>query len=214
MKQLSCAEFKELAPEFVFGLLDGADRVAAVAHLTICADCRGYVAELSATADALLLIGPEAEPPSGFEALVADRLRRERPRTDSRWHVLAAAAAAAVIGVVALSIGVYAGRSTAPQQALRRAPIVNATGEIGEVFLHQGDEKSWCYVSLTGAPNDGVYDVLATLKDGQVVVVERVSVRGGHGYYGKPLRVDADDIVRMTIDSVDGSGSYWADLST
>lgn len=211
VKHLDCDEFRRLAPELVFGLLDGSDRVAAMAHVSGCGDCRSYVAELSHTADALLLIGPEAEPPAGFEAMVAQRLRHEQPRRARRWQPLAAAAA--LIGVLALAVGVYAGRTTAPQQALRRAAIVGDAGPIGEVFLHQGDE-SWCYVSLTDVPRDGVYDVLATLKDGRVIVVERVSVDDGHGYYGKPLRVDADDIVRMTLEPVDGSSAYSADLST
>lgn len=212
VNQLTCAELRDLAPELVFGLLDGASRVDALAHVTNCAECRSHVAELTRTADALLLIGPEAEPPAGFEAMVQARLRKERPRQPARWQPFAAAAAA--IGVIALSLGLYAGRATAPEQALRRAAIVGEAGQVGEVYLHQEGDVSWCYVQLARSPHDGEYDVLATLRDGRVVPVQRVAVEGGRGYYGKPLQVDADDIVRMTLESTNGRWSYWADLSS
>ncbi|MDQ1710004.1 MAG: hypothetical protein QOG49_1389 [Frankiaceae bacterium] len=217
VNQLTCAQFRELAPELVFGLLDGTDRAEALAHVTGCADCRAYVAELSRTADALLLIGPEAEPPPGFEAAAVARIRGERRRTAGRrWPAVTAVAAA--IALVALALGMFAGRASAPTVArdnrVRHAALVGANGRpVGEVFLHQDGSTSWCYVQFAGPPQDSVYDVRATMRDGRIIAIERFAAPSGRGSYGRSLPVAADDIVEMTLQSTDGRWSYWADLS-
>lgn len=213
MKRLNCDDLRALAPELVLGSLDGAQRVEALNHLTGCQDCRSTVDELSRTADALLLIGPEAEPPAGFEQMTLSRLATERRRSVRRWRPLVAAAAA--LAVVALGLGVYAGRATAPESALRRATFTGANGaQVGQVYLHQDGDSSWCYVELAGPPYDSVYDVRATLRDGRIVVVERFSAVRGRGSYGRSLEVPADDIVSMTIESTDGRWRYQATLPT
>lgn len=213
VKQLTCDECRDLAPELVLGLLDGAERVDALAHLTSCADCRGYVEDLTGTADALLLVGPEAEPPAGFDAMVQERLHREQStRLPSRRPL---AAVAAAVALIALSAGLYIGRASAPEPALRQAAVVSANGaRMGEVYLHDGGDSSWCYVELDAPSRDGEYEVRATLRDGRVITVETVYVKNGRGSYGRALSVPAGDVVRMTIESIDGRWRWSADLST
>lgn len=206
-----------MAPELALGVLDGSQRADALAHVTGCAACRAYLGDLSRTADSLLLAGPEAEPPAGFEAAVLHRLLPAPTGWAARLRPLAAAAV--VIGI-ALGLGVYAGRESAPTApvtagALRSAPLISRSGrEVGAVYLHQDDRESWCFVSITAPRHEGVYDVAATLRDGRVIAIERFAVKDGKGSYGRTLDVPATDIVAMTMVSTDGKWTYKADLST
>jgi hypothetical protein len=214
--RVTCDELKEHAAELALGVLDGAERADALAHISRCPSCRRHVADLSRTADTLLLAGPEAEPPEGFEDAVLRRLRPVAVRRRARWWP--AAAAAAMIAVT-LGLGAFLGRMSAPapdEQSLRSAPVVSARSGtlVGEVYLYDDDDGSWCFVAIDAPRHEGVYDVRATLRDGRVVTVERFAVHEGKGSYGHTLDVPADDIVSMTMMSTDGKWSYWADLST
>ena len=66
----------ELA-ELALGTLDGRDRATLLAHVQTCPACEAELDELSALADQLLEVAPEAEPPVGFETALFDRLRAE-----------------------------------------------------------------------------------------------------------------------------------------
>jgi hypothetical protein len=75
---LRCSQMQDIAPDVALGLLTGEVRAAALAHLEDCAACRAEVASLAGVADELLLTGPEATPPGGFERRVLDRLAAAR----------------------------------------------------------------------------------------------------------------------------------------
>lgn len=118
-----CAAIQDDIVGLALGSLAGKEREAALGHLETCARCSSEVEELSAAADELLHLAPEAEPPLGFEARVFERLGlspasgRATPapagrRSGRRWRarfpgparpawrpspVAAAAAAAAVV---------------------------------------------------------------------------------------------------------------------
>jgi hypothetical protein len=208
---LTCDECRELAPEFALGILDGAVRAQVLAHVVACPACRAYVDELGRTADTLLLAGPEAEPPLGFEASTLALMRATAPRAP-RWRTLVAAA---VIAVFAASAGVLVGRASLSNE-LRSAALVAADGKtVGQIYLHGGDgEPSWCYLSLTAPDNSGKYDVLASLRNGRTVVIQNFAVRGGHGTYGTQMDVNADDIVQVRVNSTTSSWAATADLAT
>ena len=70
MSVLTCAEVRELAPEFALGILGGAERAEVVLHVNGCARCQAYVSELTEAADVLPQLVPEVEPPAGFEQRV------------------------------------------------------------------------------------------------------------------------------------------------
>jgi hypothetical protein len=189
-------------------VLDGADRARALAHVASCAACRRYLDELSRTADALLLEGPEAEPPVGFEQATAALLRPTVSRV-ARWRVLAAAAALAAL---AGTVGVVVGRRTVDGRGdLRTASILARDGrQVGEVSVHDGT-SSWCLVSVS---SPGVTNTVhARLRDGRTVPIQTFSVRDGVGSYGVML-VRGRDIVQVRL--VAPSGGLWAtaDLST
>jgi hypothetical protein len=71
---LTCAEVENLGPELATGTLTGGERASALVHLESCTRCQQLVDELSAVADALLLLAPESEPPIGFESRTAARI--------------------------------------------------------------------------------------------------------------------------------------------
>jgi hypothetical protein len=74
MIRMECSRLYDLAPELALGLLDGAERAEVLAHLEQCATCHTDVASLTEIGEQLLLLGPEAQPPAGFENRVLDRL--------------------------------------------------------------------------------------------------------------------------------------------
>src|SRR5688500_16102536 len=92
---MRCREVRELAPDLALGDLAGSDRAGVMAHLATCQECRRYVDELASSADALLILAPEAEPSEGFESRVLAAVREPRARS-KRW--VAAVAAAALLG--------------------------------------------------------------------------------------------------------------------
>src|SRR5262245_8448279 len=106
MSVLGCPDVREVAPDFAFGILDGEARSDVLLHLDHCTTCQRYVSELSETADALVLLAPEAEPPPGLEQRALDRIVDSRRRRGFRTTklVAATAAAAAILSVVTVRI--------------------------------------------------------------------------------------------------------------
>lgn len=84
--EMSCEQVRELAAELAIGIADGQERDAALQHCATCTGCRSLVADLSRTADDLLLLAPEHEPPRGFRSRTIDRLEAQwsRARTMER----------------------------------------------------------------------------------------------------------------------------------
>jgi len=124
----SCGRLDDVIAELALGLLDGAERAAALAHIEHCPDCQAEVAALTATGEQLLLLAPEIPPPTGFESRVLGRIepapealnplgpsgagrsgrrspRRWRPRSPRRLVLVAAALLVVVGGLTALLAG-------------------------------------------------------------------------------------------------------------
>src|SRR5947207_11994848 len=102
----TCPEVRELAPELALGIVGGPERAEALQHASECGPCRALVGELAEAADALMLLAPESEPPSGFEERVLAALRAPRWRMRRRAAVMvaAAAAAAAIVSIVGVRV--------------------------------------------------------------------------------------------------------------
>jgi len=77
MSFAGCEELEAMAGELALGVVSGRERADGLAHLARCVACRQLVADLSQSADALLVVGPIAEPPAGFESSVLNRLQAE-----------------------------------------------------------------------------------------------------------------------------------------
>jgi anti-sigma factor RsiW len=163
MSGMECSRLHDLAPELALGLLDGAERAEALAHLERCVRCHADVASLTELGEQLLLLAPSAPPPAGFESRVLERVDeaaqaaapgdrpeptpaprpapatpRSRPR---RWRTSRLLiAAAAVIALVGAFAGVLARMSgDDPPEVVATAPMENPRGDaIGTVELLAG----------------------------------------------------------------------------
>jgi hypothetical protein len=69
-----CARVRPLLAELATGAATGIDRDRGLRHVETCVGCQLELAELALTADQLLLLVPEREPPAGFEAAVMNRI--------------------------------------------------------------------------------------------------------------------------------------------
>ena len=123
MSPLSCPDVEELAPELALGTLPGDQRSAVLAHLDGCTDCRRLLNKLSDTADSLLLMAPEVEPPPGFTRRVMAGLK---PAQRRRWRLVALAAAAALL--------------LADDRVLGIAPGDRLADEALDLAIHRGDD--------------------------------------------------------------------------
>ena len=94
---MDCSEAATMLDELALDVLPGDRRTALLNHLEECPGCRQLLDELSETADALLLAGPVAAPPPGFEDRVLERIQAPRARAQTRLRLFAAAAAAALL---------------------------------------------------------------------------------------------------------------------
>ena len=158
---MTCADVHLLAAEAALGLVSGADRAALLSHLETCERCCNLVHDMTAVADALVVAGPQAEPPSGFEQRVLNRFGVAPPRR--RWAVAMASAAAVVLLVVAFSVG----RTTRSPSEFREVAMVTPSGRtVGEAYLHDGD-PSWVFAAVPGWKDDLTeYRLHVTLADG------------------------------------------------
>jgi hypothetical protein len=227
-----CSEIEELAPELALGLLAGGERARALGHLASCPACRATVEELVRVAEALLLLGPEAEPPVGFEARVLDRLEREgRPPQPARprWRRALVPVAAAAAVAAALFTGVVVGRSTERDPrlerqyiaalrtlggtSLRAARLHDPGGrDVGEVFVYRG-HPSWVFIDVAdpAAPSGG-YRLELQGRDGAPVASDGFAMRNGSGYLGWPVRAEMDRVGSVVVRDAQGVGRYNAQL--
>jgi len=120
-----CDDYQQDLAELALGVLTGRQRAATLAHVDSCDHCAEELEQLSRTADAVVYVAPEEEPPVGFEVRLFNRmglaenasappapLRRGPARWSSSRGRWALAAAAAVVALVAgLSIGWVTGSS-------------------------------------------------------------------------------------------------------
>jgi hypothetical protein len=194
--------------ELALDVLPGDRRTALLAHLEECPNCRHLLDRLSGTADALLLAGPVAAPPAGFDHRVLDRIdeARERGRrgragrvgagrvgAQVRLPAFAAAAAAAAL----LAIGGIAGAALRPSSGdsdsgrrFRTVNLISATGaDIGDVSTYYG-RSPWYFMSLDGAVPDGTYQCVLEMKDGRIVPLGRLRAVQGEGSWGDRVSVD------------------------
>jgi hypothetical protein len=220
MPELTCQQCRDLAAELALDVLTGPQRAQTLAHLDRCPSCRDTVAALTATADQLITLLPEADPPAGFEQRVVHGLGRPASRT-RRWVL----SAAVVLLAVAVGAGGWvAGRAGVPALAPATPPIAQRTvwyaplttadehgsaRQIGHAYVYPGT-PSWLYLSLdTGAPtpSDPVRcEVLR--RDGSAVPVGSFPLTQGHGSWGGPVPVEHGTLAGARL--VTGNGRTLA----
>jgi anti-sigma factor RsiW len=218
MTSPECAAARELAPDLALGLLDGAERAQVLTHIHDCPSCQALVSELSGVADLLGALGPEAEPPPDFAARVLDATRWRARRVRRRWiATIAAVAAAAVIGAVALVRVIDADRvqpaASAPE--LLSSTMRGAGGvRVGRAVSSTGSPASLA-VTVDYAVPDGRYELAIHPPGASSAPVTTMTIADGHGEWnGRVGRVetgtqielvDADGVVvcRATLRSAD-----------
>lgn len=193
MRALGCSEVRDLAPEFAFGVLDGDARADVVHHLDECARCRTLVTELSETADSLVLLGPEAEPPPGFERRIMANLTHGRDR--NRWRtaklVAAVAAAAVIVSVVAVRVIDDRRSERAATPAVETVPMVGADGaKVGQVDVVEAGATSSLALTVDYALADGAYRVVLAPATTRREVLGTMTVAGGRGAWSGTASVD------------------------
>ncbi len=206
-----CDKMHELAPELALGVLVGAERGWALAHLAGCPECQHLVEEMSETADALLLLAPEAEPPLGFELRILARIGADQPRRRP-WRWIATAAAAAVLAAAATGIVVHQVDSRTGDLHLRTAQLHATTGdEAGDVYV-TGGEPAWVFMSVKSAEPGSTYSCELDFGDGHVVQAGQFTVADREGWWGTAVKTGADDLRSIRLLSPDGTTIATAEL--
>ena len=212
---MDCSDADLMLDELALDVLPGDRRAALLAHVEECPNCRRLLDQLTETADGLLLAGPEASPPAGFEDRVLARIAqgdpRRRDRKALRLPAWTASAAAVVLLVVGGLTGAMIGRSTGGPgesgEQLRTVQLISTSGaDIGDVSTYSGDPSSWFFmrVESDGVP-DATYRCVLDMDDGTTVAIGRLWAVKGHGGWGDHLRVDPRHAVAARL--LDPKGS-------
>ncbi len=233
--EMHCGEVRELAPELAAGSLDGAERVAALAHVELCLACRAEVASLSRTIDDLLIATPPVEPPPGFESAVLARLAKDsverglsRPGTAHlgaahAWRRpgvawVAAVAAALLLVFAGWSIG-RSGRGShttpAAVASVRTAPMRDTSGHaVGRVQL--GTQEGSVVVAVPGwkqvVPSTGAsYSLRVTLANGKDEMLGPFELSPTKLTWGTLVGFDTAHV--RTVAMVDAEGHVYCSAS-
>lgn len=218
-----CPEVEALAAELALGIVSGSERAAALSHLSHCPTCRRLVEELSAVADPLLLLAPQAEPSIGFESrvlaattapdasrpVVAIARPRRSPRRTSLW-----AALAAVVVLVAGLGGLLVGRSFDQSGEVRTALAVTANGAATCRAFAYGDRQAWVFVSLDAPPAwNADYTVEVTTEGGgRAAAVGHFHLANGSGSLGTTVDVPASHLRAVRVLDASGALRYEANF--
>lgn len=206
-----CAKVRELAPELALGVVVGAERGWALAHLAGCPECRHLVEEMSETADALLLLAPQAEPSLGFESRILARIGAEQPR-GRPWRWIASAAAAAVLAGAATGIVVHQVDSRPSDLHLRTAELHATTGnDVGDVYVMAG-KPAWVFMSVKSAEPGSFFSCELDFGDGRVVRAGQFTVADREGWWGIAVKTGADDLRSIRLLAPDGTTIASAEL--
>ena len=222
MSDTGCERMRELAPELALGIADGEDRAWALDHLAGCSACRARVESLSRVADELVLLAPEADPPAGFEARVAERVAppgRRRPLRRRLAIPVAAAATAAALAAAIVWLALGDDRDLADSY---RDTLAVANGEyfdaaplagpgdqrVGYVYGYQG-RTSWVMVVVYDGVEAGRYEIEAVRAGGERLPLTELEVRDGSGSAGRALPVAYDELAGIRL--LDDRGREVAD---
>ncbi|MDQ3170781.1 MAG: anti-sigma factor [Acidobacteriota bacterium] len=105
-------DVRDLAPEYVLGILDPDARAVVARHLEACADCRTYVSEEAAVLDAIGRGVPQSAPPPALRARVLAAARADATSGASETRPRAIAASSRVpwlLAAAALLLALVAG---------------------------------------------------------------------------------------------------------
>ncbi|HEY1829283.1 MAG TPA: hypothetical protein VGG38_03465 [Acidimicrobiales bacterium] len=209
----TCEAFEGDLAELALGILTGRQRAATLAHVESCPRCADELEHLSRTADAVLLVAPESEPPVGFEVRLFERMGVrdvERGRWGRRPSRLVLAVAAAVVALaIGLGVGWATGsRTHVPTQAIGNpeasAALVSDGVKVGHVTI-DGGSKPWVMMTLDDSKARGRVTCEVVMQDGSVHTVGSFVATQGYGAWGAPLHAAASSVKMAEVRSASGA---------
>lgn len=210
---LSCAEVHERAGEMGLGVLVGDERAAVLEHLEDCAACRAVVEDMAELGDSLLLLGPEAEPPAGFESRLLDRRAapaRLGARRRRRLTVTLAGLAAALVVAAGTSLGLaFSGGSgfevrhpdamaADGGRFLDMAVLSQGGTRIGEAFLYAGS-PSWIFMTVDGGQWQGALTCEVRTQSGETMVLGTFRPSASYRSWGSTIAVPAGQLRSVVL---------------
>jgi hypothetical protein len=198
----ACETYQGELVELALGILTGRERAAALDHLDTCGRCAAEVEELARTADQLLHVAPETEPPVGFEVRLFDRLGVKPPKPRhlrlagaGPQRALLLVAAAAVVAVAGFAIG----RSQVPSApahttAVRGHPAEHsadllAAGSrtvVGEAYTLTG-QPDWLLMTMDDGNSTAFVTCELVLSDGHTLALGQFWLSNGYGSWAVRL---------------------------
>jgi hypothetical protein len=211
MSELTCRQCHDFAAELALDVLPALERAATLVHLDRCTTCRDAVSSLALTADRLIELLPQAQPPAGFEHKVLASLTPPSPHTQQQWRMpVAIVIVTALIAtgwildrvhrdLTSAQVKGSTGNDTnADERIVLYAPLTTVeqpTGEhqIGHAYAYPGS-PSWIYLSLDAntSPVSETIHCEVVRRDGSTVPVGTFPLNHGHGTWGGPAPVDRD----------------------
>jgi anti-sigma factor RsiW len=199
----TCLAFADELPELSLGVLTGRDRARVLAHVDSCPGCADELERLARTADMVVQVAPEVEPPLGFEVRLFEHMgvdrapRRRLIRHMPRWLPVAAAAAVVALAL-GLGLGLSSGPSTAPTASAQRGhasrlvvsgALVGAGREtVGHVVAF-GGARPWMSMMLSDSTAGGWVTCVVITNTGKHETVGTFEAKAGYGTWGSPLHV-------------------------
>lgn len=202
-----CERYQDELAELALGTLTGRARADALGHVDNCTRCAEEVEELSRTADLLLQVAPEAEPPAGFEVRLMERLSEPRPTANrsgaGRRRRLASTRARLLLGAAAVSVALagagiglaVAGTSApAPGRAVQ-ATLLSSPGHsvVGRVVASPGS-PAWLFVVIEPGHLSGNVTCRLVLAGGRFVTVGTFSLEEGYGSWSARLSTSVSSL--------------------
>jgi hypothetical protein len=203
-----CQELHDDLAVLAIGALTGHDRSRILAHLQDCPSCPPELEELSAAADALATLIPEAVPTEGFSDRTMAVIRAEQ---QGRQQPLIRRLAAVAAVVVVLAVGGAVGAALAPTShpvpanALWSGPLHSTQGAQGTVVLLSSGQKGWLVMNLYDAPTSGTVTCTLALDDGTHRSVGEFSLAAGYGSWTAPIPVPASSVRWVNVVSASGT---------
>jgi hypothetical protein len=207
-----CEAYGDDLAELALGILSGRDRLAVLAHVESCERCTAELERLSSVADALLALGPEVEPPVGFESRLAERLQSpsvpHRARRARRASVLAVAAL--VLALVGFGLGAVIGpRSVNVPAPSASASLTSANlsshGQVlGQVMISSGT-PAWMFMTIDEGAWSSQVTCEVMLASGKVVKIGVFKLSNGYGAWGAALPAPARDVRSARLVAPDGT---------
>ncbi len=216
VRELTCEEFHDVAPELALGILDAEDRAAAIGHASHCQGCQHELAALGDVADDVVALTPAVEPPPGFETRVLGTLssKHRRPRVPRLLQLAAAAVVAAAVSIAGWTVASGSGH---PAELYARgpvtAPLKAADHQMGQVMVARDPSHPWLSMAVSNGPGDELVTCRVHEQNGQVVTVGWFRLNGGRGYWAAALPHTTSPVTGALLVGANGATIATADLS-